>query len=85
MRGLVLMGGAMFSKTLIHFSVDGQGCAPSLLFTGSQTMVGVMNIMVTSFKMSQAYTATLSAPNHAADHCQPTPPVLHGRIKDFKI
>ena len=30
--GLVLMGGTMFSKSLIQFSVDGQGCIPSLLF-----------------------------------------------------
>ena len=30
--GLVLMGGAMLSKSLIQFSVDGQGCVPSLLF-----------------------------------------------------
>ena len=29
--GLVLMGGAMLSKTLIQFSVDGRGCIPSLL------------------------------------------------------
>ena len=29
---LVLMGRAMLSKTLIQFSVDGQGCVPSLLF-----------------------------------------------------
>ena len=29
--GLVLIGGAMFSKTLIQFSADGQGCVPSLL------------------------------------------------------
>ena len=29
--GHVLMGGAMFSKSLIHFSVDGWGCVPSLL------------------------------------------------------
>ena len=26
------MGGAMLSKSLIQFSVDGQGCVPSLLF-----------------------------------------------------
>ena len=31
---LVLMGGAMFSKSLIQFSVDGCGCVPSLLFGG---------------------------------------------------
>ena len=30
--GLVLMGGPI-SKSLIQFSVDGQGCVPSLLFT----------------------------------------------------
>ena len=30
--GVVLMGGAMLSKSLIQFSVDGQGCVPSLLF-----------------------------------------------------
>ena len=33
--GLVLMGGAMFSKSLIQFSVDGQGCVPSLLYRGN--------------------------------------------------
>ena len=31
-------------------------------------------IMATSFKMSHAYTDTLSAPNPAVVHCQPTPP-----------
>ena len=30
--GLVLMVGAMLSKSLIQFSVDEQGCVPSLLF-----------------------------------------------------
>ena len=30
--GLVLMGEAMLSKSLIQFSVDGWGCVPSLLF-----------------------------------------------------
>ena len=29
--GLVLMGRAMLSKSIIQFSVDGQGCIPSLL------------------------------------------------------
>ena len=32
-----------------------------------------MKIMATSFKMSHACTATLSAPSPAAGHCQPTP------------
>ena len=35
-------------------------------------MVEVMKIMVTSFKRTHAYTATLSAPNPAAGHCWPT-------------
>ena len=37
-------------------------------------MVEVMKIMVTSFKRSHAGTATLSAPNPAADHRRPTSP-----------
>ena len=31
--GLVLMGGAMFSKSLVQFSVDGQGCVPPCCLT----------------------------------------------------
>ena len=30
--GLVLMAGAMLSKSLIQFSFEGQGCVPSLLY-----------------------------------------------------
>ena len=33
-----------------------------------------MKIMVISFKRSHTCTATLSAPNPVAGHCQPTPP-----------
>ena len=33
-----------------------------------------MKIVVTSFKRSHAHTVTLSAPNPAAGHHQPTPP-----------
>ena len=40
-----------------------------------QTMVEVRKIMVTSFKRSHACIATLSAPNPAAGHHQPTPPL----------
>ena len=53
----------MFSKSLIQLSGDGWNCVPSLLFTWDQTMVEVMKIMATSFKGSNACTATLSAPN----------------------
>ena len=38
--GLVLMGGAMLSKSLIQFSVDGWGCVPSLLFDLRPNYVG---------------------------------------------
>ena len=58
---LVLMGGAMFSKYLIQFSVDGWG---------SQAMEEVMNIMANSLKRSHG---SLSAPDPAAGHCRPTP------------
>ena len=40
----------MLSKLLIQFSVDGWSCVLSLLFMWSQTMVEVMQIMVTSPK-----------------------------------
>ena len=49
------MGGAVF---------------PPCCFTWGRTMVEVRNIMLTSFKMSHAGTAALSAPNPAAGyHC----------------
>ena len=31
-KGLVLMGGAMLSRSLIQLFVDGWGCVPCLLF-----------------------------------------------------
>ena len=71
--GLILIGRAMLSKSLIQFSVDGRGCVPSLLFTWNQIMVEVMKIMGTSFKRSHSHTAALSAPNPASGHHQPTP------------
>ena len=65
----------MLSKSLIQFSVDGWGCVPFLLFDLRPTMVGVMKIMATSFKRSPARTAELSAPDPAAGHHQPMPPL----------
>ena len=38
-------------------------------------MVAVMKIMVTSFKRSCAHTASFNAPNLAAGHHRPTPPL----------
>ena len=71
--GLVLMGGATLSKSLIKFSVDGWSCVTSLLFIWAQAMVEVMKIMVTSCKRSHACTAAVQAPNLAAGHHQPMP------------
>ena len=82
--GLVLMDGAMLSKSLIQFSVDGQGGVPSLLFDLRPNYGGDMKIMVTSFKRSHACTATLRATNPAAGHHWPMPPSrlldTHGQL-----
>ena len=50
--GLVLMGGAVLSKSLIQFSVVGGAVFPPCCLTWGQTMVEVVKIMVTSFKRS---------------------------------
>ena len=66
--GLVLMGRAMLSKSLIQFFVEGQGCVPSLLFDlrpnygGSNKENGNLLPKVPC----TAHTATPSAPNPAA-------------------
>ena len=73
--GLVLMGGAMLSKSLIQFSDDGWSCVHSLLFTWGQIMVEIMKTMVTSFKRFYAGTATFSAPNPSTGHHWPMPPL----------
>ena len=67
------LGLALMCKSLIRFSVDGRGCAPSLLF--DQTMVELMKIMVTSFKRCHAFTAALSAPQTCS---RPLPTPLLG-------
>ena len=43
--GLVLMGGAMLSKSLTEFSVDGWGFVPLCCLTWGQTMAEVMKII----------------------------------------
>ena len=77
--GLVLMGGAMLSKSLIQFPVDGWGCAPSLLFTWGQTVVEVMKRMATSFKRFHScllHSLPLTLQQAAAN------PHLHWRLLD---
>ena len=64
---------AFFTVQLSHpYMTTGKTIA-SLLFTCGQTVVQVMKIMMTSFKKSHAYTATLSAPNPAGGYCWPMP------------
>ena len=71
--GLLLMGGAMLSKSLIQLSVDEWGCVPSLLFDQRPNYGGGDGDNGTSFKRSRAHTATLSAPDPAAGLHRPMP------------
>ena len=73
------MGGAMLSKSLIQFSVDGWSCVLSLLFTWGQTMVEVMKLMAPRSK----------GPMHALRQAVPPAlqqatanPRLHWRLLD---
>ena len=68
------MGRAMFSKSLIQFSVDGRSYVPSVLLDLRQNYGGGNETMVTSFIRSHTGTATLSAPDPTTGHHQPTPP-----------
>ena len=65
----------MLSKSLIQFSAEGRSCIPSHLFDLRPNYPRGNEDNGTSFKMSHAGTATLSAPNPVAGHCQPTPPL----------
>ena len=58
LQSLVLMGGAMFSNSLIQFFI-GRRCVPPCCLTWGQTILKVMKIMGASFKRSHACTAAL--------------------------
>ena len=64
-------GRATLSKSLIQFSIDAWDYVPSLYFGMT---VGVLAVMVTSFKRTYARTVVFSAPNPMSGHCRPTPP-----------
>ena len=72
--GLVLLGRAMLSKSLIQFSVNGQGCVTSLLFDLRPNYSGGNEDKGNLLQRSHACTIALSVPNLAAGHQQPTPP-----------
>ena len=69
----------MLSKSLIQFSVDGQGCVPSLLFGLRPNYGGGNEDDGTSFKRSSAHTAELSAPTL---HQATADPLLCQRLLD---
>ena len=71
------MGGAMLSKSLIQFPVDGWSCVPSLLFTWGQTVVEV--IMATSFRDSMHVNLHSLLPTLQQ---ATTNPRLHWRLLD---
>ena len=54
--GLVLMGGAILSKSLIQFSVDGWHCVPSCYLAWGPAMVAVIAAMTSSFPRAFAST-----------------------------
>ena len=63
------MGVATHSKSLIQFSVSGQGCVPSLLFGLRPNHDGGNE------DKGELHTAVLSAPNPAAGHHPPMRPL----------
>ena len=69
--GLVLMGGAMLSKSLIQFSVDGWGCVPSLLFDLRPNYGGGNED--SGDLLRRACTCCTHCPDPALSHGQPTP------------
>ena len=77
------MGGAMLSKSLIQFSVDGQGCVPSLLFD-LRTNYGGGDEDNGDLLQKAPSTAALSAPTlqqaTADPHLHRRLPDIHGQV-----
>ena len=65
---IVLMGRVMLSKSLIQFSVDGQGCVPSLLFDLRPNYGGGDEDNGDFLQKVPCTDTTLSASNPAAGH-----------------
>ena len=66
--GLALMGGAMLSKSLTQFSVEGLGlCSLSVVWPKAKLW------WVTSFKRTYDRTVLFNAPDPTEGHCQPMP------------
>ena len=71
--GLVLMGGAMLSKSLIQFSVDGQGCIPSLLFDQRPNYGGCNEDNCDLLQKAHVHTTVFRAPDPTAGYRRPPP------------
>ena len=65
----------MLSKSLVQFSVDGQGCVPSLLFDLTPNYGGGNEDNGDLLQKVPSCTATLSAPDPAAGHRRSTLPL----------
>ena len=63
----------MLSKSLIHFSVYGWGCVPSLSFDLRPNYGGGNEDNGNLIQRSHAHSGTLSVPNPTAGHRRPTP------------
>ena len=72
--GLFLMGRGMLSKSLTQFSVDWQGCVPSLFFNLRPNYGGGSEDNSSLLQKVHAHSATLSAPDPSAGHHRPMPP-----------
>ena len=70
--GLVLMGRAMLSKPLIQFSIDGQGCVPSLFFDLRPNYGQGKEDNGDLLQKVPCMHCALSAPDPAAGRCPPT-------------
>ena len=67
------MDGAMFSKSLIQFSVDGWSCVPSLLFDLRPNYGGRNENNGDLLQKVPCMHCCTQCPNPAAGHHQPTP------------
>ena len=77
--GLVLMGVAMLSKSLIQLSIDGQSCVPSLLFglrpnygRGNGGNVDLHQKDLCQYALTPR-TVVVSDPDLVTGHYQPIP------------
>ena len=68
------MGRGMLSKSLTQFSVDWQGCVPSLFFNLRPNYGGGSEDNSSLLQKVHAHSATLSAPDPSAGHHRPMPP-----------